>query len=311
LERIRIGLVGIGKIARDQHIPVLQASPEFELVAAASRHSKVDGLANFESLEAMLDGCALDAVAIATPPQEHFAAGFTALSRAKHVLLEKPPCGTTMQLDILASLAAERKRTLFQSWHSRFAPAVALAAEVLQGRRIRRATITWKEDVRRWHPGQRWIWQAGGFGVFDPGINALSILTWILPQSVFVSAASLSVPQNCEAPIAADLTLRSADGVEIAAVFDFRHTGTQTWEIALETDGETILLSQGGSVLSVAGRMLAVPDADAPHFEYASLYRRFAGLIGKNQSDVDARPFRLVADAFLIGRRIGVEAFHE
>ncbi len=37
-----------------------------------------------------------------------------------------------------------------------------------------------KEDVRRWHPGQDWIWEAGGFGVFDPGINALSILTEVL-----------------------------------------------------------------------------------------------------------------------------------
>ena len=35
----------------------------------------------------------------------------------------------------------------------------------------------------RWHPGQEWIWQAGGFGVFDPGINALSIVTRILPRA--------------------------------------------------------------------------------------------------------------------------------
>jgi predicted dehydrogenase len=32
---IRIALVGLGKIAKDRHIPALAASTEFELVAAA------------------------------------------------------------------------------------------------------------------------------------------------------------------------------------------------------------------------------------------------------------------------------------
>ena len=50
----------------------------------------------------------------------------------------------------------------------------------LAGRTIRRVECTWKEDVRVWHPGQAWIWEPG-IGVFDPGINALSVLTRILP----------------------------------------------------------------------------------------------------------------------------------
>ena len=45
----------------------------------------------------------------------------------------------------------------------------------MRERTIRTLTVAWKEDVRIWHPGQAWIWKAGGLGVFDPGINALSI----------------------------------------------------------------------------------------------------------------------------------------
>lgn len=52
--------------------------------------------------------------------------------------------------------------------------------------RIASARNTWKESIRRWHPGQEWILAAGGFGVFDPGITALSILTAVLPEPVFV-----------------------------------------------------------------------------------------------------------------------------
>ena len=60
--RLKVGLLGIGKIARDQHIPSLRASPELELAACASRNASVEGVASFPDLEAMLAGvprCAL------------------------------------------------------------------------------------------------------------------------------------------------------------------------------------------------------------------------------------------------------------
>ena len=57
------------------------------------------------------------------------------------------------------------------------AQAVAPAKAWLAGKTIKQAKIIWREDVRKWHPGQDWIFEAGGMGVFDPGINALSIMT--------------------------------------------------------------------------------------------------------------------------------------
>jgi D-galactose 1-dehydrogenase len=312
VSRIRIGVVGIGKIARDQHIPVLRRNPDFALGATTSEHSRLDGIENFATVEDMLGGAELDAVAICTPPQRHFEMANKCLAAGKHVLLEKPPCQSTTELEILAELAARERVTLFQTWHSRFAPCVDLAAEILAGRQIRAVSIAWKEDVRLWHPGQGWIFKAGGFGVFDPGINALSILTKILPDPVFVTGATLFVPENCETPITAELALRSETGTAISAIFDFRQTGTQIWDIRVETDSGNLVLSRGGAALELDGKSLT-PNGIAQdnHAEYAPLYRRFAELIRRGQSDADARPFRLVADAFLVGRRVTVEAFHE
>jgi D-galactose 1-dehydrogenase len=308
---LRVGLVGVGKIAQDQHIPVLQASPHFTLAACASRHARVEGVANFPTIEAMLDGCPdLDAVAICTPPQVHYEAVKLALKSGTHVLLEKPPCSTTAQLDHLARLAREAERTLFQTWHSRHAAGVADAEDWLKSRKIREARITWKEDVRQWHPGQTWIWQAGGFGVFDPGINAISILTKILPEPIFVKMASLFVPSNCEAPIAADVLFATDTGVEIAAAFDFRHTGVQTWDIDVGTDAGALKLSAGGAVLEIGNKKVE-PRAEGLLGEYTALYRHFASLIEQRRSDVDARPFQLVADAFLVGKRFSVEPFED
>jgi len=312
LKRIQIGLVGIGKIAKDQHAPTLRASEQFELRACASRNARMKDIANFPTIEAMLDGCPdLDAVAICTPPQVHYDAAKLALTRGKHVLLEKPPCATAAQLDRLAALAREMDRTLFQTWHSRHAPGVAPARRWLSTRKIRSASVTWKEDVRHWHPGQTWIWQAGGFGVFDPGINAISILTEILPEPFFVSVADLFVPANCNAPIAADISFVTDRGARIPAAFDFRHTGVQTWNIDIETDRGALKLAAGGSKLFLDGTSVATEGNDGPHCEYESLYRRFAELIEQRQSDVDGRPFQLVSDAFLVGKRHAVEPFVE
>src|SRR5262245_17156130 len=102
MKPIRVGIVGVGTIARDQHIPAIAANPNFKLVAAASRSTEVDGIANYRTLEAMLQGATeVDAVAICTPPQTHYDGAKLALTRGKHVLLEKPPCTSLAQLDHL------------------------------------------------------------------------------------------------------------------------------------------------------------------------------------------------------------------
>jgi D-galactose 1-dehydrogenase/L-arabinose 1- dehydrogenase len=300
--RLKVGLLGIGKIARDQHIPSLKANPRFELAAIASRNTTVEDVPSFPDLQSMLTGVPdLHCISICTPPQAHFDAALIALRAGKHVMLEKPPTATTRQIALLADEAARLKRTLFQTWHSRFAAGVDAAREFLRTRKLVSGKIIWKEDVYQWHPGQRWIWEPGGFGVFDPGINALSVLTAILPKDVCVEGALLEFPQNQQAPIAAALRMRTEDGVEIGAEFDFRQKGEQSWDIELLTTAGSLKLARGGAELSIDGKSVTADASMAG--EYPRLYGRFAALCDSGQSEVDWRPFQLVADAFLIGER--------
>ena len=135
---------------------------------------------------------------------------------------------------------------------------------------------------------------AGGLGVFDPGINALSIATRILPEAMHLTAADLYYPANRAAPIAATLTLRTTGGAPVSAAFDWRQTGPQTWDIAVETDAGALLLSDGGSRLTIDGvERLAEPDR-----EYQRLYQRFVALVSAGRSDVDISPLVLVAAPF-------------
>jgi D-galactose 1-dehydrogenase len=305
--RIALGLVGIGKIARDQHIPALARNEKFDLVATASRSgAAIDTVARFASVEEMIDATpSLSAVSLCTPPQGRYAIASAVIEAGLHLMLEKPPGATVAEVEDLAKRALANQVTMFASWHSREAAAVQPAQSWLADKSIHAVRVAWREDVRVWHPGQEWIWQPGGLGVFDPGINALSILTKILPGSIILESAALFFPSNRCCPIKSELRFSYNGSPCIEAVFDFLQTGRQTWDIEVETDHGTLLLSNGGAQIHIDGR----PVPCLPQNEYSRLYARFAELITRREADVDVAPLRHVADAFLLGQRMEVDLF--
>ncbi|WP_413203445.1 Gfo/Idh/MocA family protein [Rhodospirillum sp. A1_3_36] len=306
---INIALVGFGKIAKDQHVPSIGKSEAFHLAATVSRHGTMEGVPAHRDLASLIaDQPEVTAVALCTPPQVRYALAREALEAGLDVLLEKPPGATLAEVEDLIALARDRGRVLFATWHSRFAAGVPATKAWLAEREIQRGSITWREDVRRWHPGQTWIWQAGGLGVFDPGINALSILTEILPQSAHLTGADLEFPSNQETPIAARLSFLSG-GAPIEVDFDFRQEGPQTWAMNFETNDGVLTLADGGATVSAAGQSLSEGDALAS--EYDGIYARFARLLAGRESEVDLSPLIHVADAFMLGRRLITDPFVE
>ena len=308
----KLAIIGYGKIAQDQHIPAIAAAAGIELAAVVSGHAKsvpgVDKVFGSAS-DLYRDLPEVDCVAVCSAPDQRYATAREALLAGKHVLLEKPPATSLGEARALLDLAEANDLTLYATWHARANPAVREAARRLQGQEVRTLKVTWKEDVRRWHPGQAWVWAPGGFGVFDPGINALSIVTAILPGRVFVQQAKLSVASNRQQPIAASLSFGSEPPADsLTAEFDWRQEGEQIWDIEVVTRaGATLLLSQGGAKLAVDGANVATPGSG----EYPELYARFVDLLDRGARDVDLRPFELVADAFLCAERGDVDTFNE
>ncbi len=301
MRALKIAIIGFGKIAADQHVPSIRANPRLELVATSSRSGAgpPPSFTDWRQLLREVDG--LEAVAITTPPAVRYEIARACIEAGLHVLLEKPPTDTLSEIEDLACLAEGRQVTLFTTWHAQHNPAVAAAAEALAGKRIAAMDILWHEDVRKWHPGQRWIWEPGGFGVFDPGINAFSIATRIFPGTLFVDKAELFYPQDAQTPIAADIEFSSAvaDG-PLKCSLDWRRTEGEEWTIAVRTaDGVEARLEGGGSRLAIDGQ--AQPFANPG--EYPDIYRRFVELIDERRSHVDVVPLRLVADCLLAGRR--------
>ena len=166
-----LAVIGVGKIAQDQHLPVIAANPDFALAAVVSSRPVNLAVPRFETAaELFRSGIELDAVALCMPPDPRFAIARAALDAGLHVLMEKPPTPTVGELDAVTAHAAEKGRILFTTWHSQYNAAVDEAKRLLAGKSISRLRVSWKEDVRHWHPNQEWIWQAGGLGVFEATI---------------------------------------------------------------------------------------------------------------------------------------------
>jgi D-galactose 1-dehydrogenase len=305
MKPIRIAIIGFGKIAADQHVPAIEGNPRFELVASSSRSGKGVGqtFTDWRELIRSVDG--LEAVAITTPPEPRYEIARECMLAGLHCLLEKPPTAGLAEIHDLACLAEAQQVTLMTTWHAQHHATVDAAARALAGQRIASMEILWHEDVHKWHPGQQWIWEPGGFGVFDPGINAFSIATKIFPGSFFVKSADLSVPSDAQTPIAVEAVFSSpqADG-QLTASLDWRRSEGEEWTITVRTaQGQTVRLEGGGARLLIDG----TASEDNGPGEYPDIYRRFVELVDERRSLIDLAPLRLVADCLLVGRRKTVD----
>jgi len=307
----KIAVIGIGKISQDQHLPVIDKSKDFVLAATVSTrgigHGDVPVFRTPAELFSAMPEIKL--VSVCTPPGVRHGMVREALDAGCDVLMEKPPTPTISELDDLVAYAKKKKRVLFQTWHSQYNAAVDQAKKLLKKDGVQSVRIDWRESVRKWHPGQDWVWEPGGFGVCDPGINALSIFSKIMPFPVFVESARLKFPSNRQTPVDVEIVFKSEQPHKPAmtAGFNWLETQGEIWTISIETQkGDQLKLEKGGTVLRVNG----VVKVEKPSEEYEGIYERFAELLKKKKSEVDGAPLRLVADAFLLGARENVEEFH-
>ena len=300
----KIAVIGVGKIAVDQHLPVIDASDDFELAATVSSrgvgHGDVPVFRTAAELYAVMPEVGL--VSICTPPGVRHALVREALDAGKDVMMEKPPTTTISELDDLIAHAARLDRVLFQTWHSQYNAAVDRAKAILADEGVKAVRIDWRESVRKWHPGQDWVWEPGGFGVCDPGINAYSIFTKIMPFPVFVESAKLIFPANRQTPVDVEVKFKSGQPHKpaISSGFNWLEESGEIWTIRVETGaGIELKLERGGRTLRINGEVVLEHGDE----EYAAIYDRFADLLDARQSDVDAAPLRLMSDVFFLGAR--------
>jgi len=132
---LKIGVIGAGHLGKI-HLRLLKEIPAAELVGFHEHHTGVAekvsnefGVKYFSSAEELIAEC--DAVDIVTPTISHFEIASLAISKNKHVFIEKPISTTVAEADEIVRMVEERNLKSQIGHVERFNPAFLAAADYL------------------------------------------------------------------------------------------------------------------------------------------------------------------------------------
>ncbi len=139
-KRIRFGVLGAAKIAREKVIPGMRSCRSAEVVAIASRDgaraaetAAALGLPrSFDSYEALIADPAIDAIYIPLPNHLHATWTIRALEAGKHVLCEKPIGLNAAEAEAIAAAAARTGRHAAEAFMIRHHPQWLRAREIVR-----------------------------------------------------------------------------------------------------------------------------------------------------------------------------------
>lgn len=174
MKKLRVGLVGCGRIALTNHAPEMAniGTAKAEIVGlydikkgkaeAFAAEAKLPNATIFPSYEAML-ASDIDAVIIATPNVFHCPQTLAAIKASKHVLVEKPMAGTVAEADRMINAAEKAGLVLQVNQTLRFIPlyveiqkrvASGILGKPLHIRCLRASSASPDVD---WSPGATWF----------------------------------------------------------------------------------------------------------------------------------------------------------
>ncbi|MFI8418350.1 Gfo/Idh/MocA family protein [Serratia sp. NPDC078593] len=127
MNKLRIGVVGLGGIAQKAYLPILSQAAEWQLVGGFSPNQQkaqqvCDSyrMARFSRLDLLAEQC--DAVFVHSSTASHFPVVKQLLEYGVHVYVDKPLAETLSQSEQLIALAQARGKTLMVGFNRRFAP---------------------------------------------------------------------------------------------------------------------------------------------------------------------------------------------
>jgi predicted dehydrogenase len=191
------------------------ASPRWNVVSVVDKDAarasmlarRFPGVAVESDVEQALRVGTVDAVAIATPVETHYAIAKAALNAGKHVLVEKPLTLTSAQGEELCALAEARGLTLMVDHTFLYTGAVELLRKIVQSEDF--GEVLYVDSVRV----NLGLFQSNVNVIYDLAPHDISIFGYILgedPISVAVQAAACI---HSDMHDVAFITLRYPSGV--------------------------------------------------------------------------------------------------
>lgn len=201
MQKLKVGVIGLGHQSLEDHIPAIFASPDVELIAVAdiekeklkafSKESK--GVHTYEHFEDLLNSEKLDFVIVAVPHYLHKDIVEKAIERKIHVLKEKPFAVSLAQAREIKRLAEQNDVKITLTLQRRFNPIYSTFFQFID--KIGTpffidSKYTFYTDSP--HGGWRGKKEfAGGGCLIDMGYHIIDLLMWYfgLPDFVFAETS--------------------------------------------------------------------------------------------------------------------------
>lgn len=206
-DKIRIGLLGAGGIARSRHLPVCASLDEVEIAAvfdvnqSTARSAAVDFdipdvYADYRQLLKRTD---IDAVIITTPNVYHAPIAMDAMSAGKHVLCEKPMASTLQMAQEMVRVQQETNRVLMIALNNRFRPQTQWMRELIDNNElgtVYHVKTGWmrRAGIPGWGGWFTTKETSGGGPLIDLGVHMLDLALWLMgnPEPIAVSGVTYS-----------------------------------------------------------------------------------------------------------------------
>jgi len=188
-KKVRVALIGAGKMANDVHYPSLAEFDDVEMVALCDlvEDNRVKTAGKFgikkhyHGYRQMLDENPCDAVYILMPPHHLFDVVIECLRRKRHVFIEKPPAVTTFQVQSMAREAKKNGCVTMVGFNRRYAPMLTDAHRQAASRGVTQVNATFYKKSSA-------VYYDGAIDVIGcDAIHAVDALRWLSggePQEV-------------------------------------------------------------------------------------------------------------------------------
>lgn len=142
MQRVRVGIIGLGEVAQTVHLPVLEAlADRYEIGAICDISPTLLTVIGerygveqrYSDYNAMVQQADLDAVFILNSDEYHADCVIAAARNGKHVLVEKPMCLTLREAEEIIQARDEAGVQVMVAYMRRFAPAFLQAIEEVRG----------------------------------------------------------------------------------------------------------------------------------------------------------------------------------
>jgi len=330
MERVRIGVVGVGWVAQVIHLPILLKFPDVEVVALCDRDRPKARLVaekfgvprTYADISAMLKEEELKAVVICSSTDAHKTLAIAAIEAGVDVLIEKPIARHSSEAAAIAEVVRSHKQAVMVGMNHRFRPDTMILKSFLEGKELGKVTYARTGWLRKSPRDASWYLNAdkSGGGVFiDLGIVMLDLALWLLgyPQVVRVGSHLYHHrTKGVEDTALATLTLAGGSSIMIEV----------SWSMTVEDDvyygfffgGEgTASLQPLRIIKALHGNLVNVAPAKIENRQanfrksYENELRHFLGAVQRKHaviSTVDEAVQRMkVVDAVYRSGRLGKE----